>query len=211
LGYIDENGEFVFEPGFGVGLAGMPYDAKSPMGQFGPLDSGQKTRFGGVLPYWTRDPERREHVLLVFFERRANQSHKVPPGNFSERLLAVTTKLEAKRQSEMQKMRKRLIKGRDSKASHRLRFLEAQGEFTSWATRVLLDYFPYDEMQQSWDAGQCAYRHGDIDKILVKQLVSAVHKIGCELYPKPATPVETASSDEAAAQTTSTDLDHEPF
>jgi hypothetical protein len=207
LGYIDENGDFVYEPGFGVGLAGMPYDAKSPMGQFGPLDSGQKTRFGGVMPYWARDPERREHVLLVFFERRANQSHKVPPGSFSERLLAVTTKLEAKRQNEIQKLRER----RDSKASNRLRFLEAQGEFTSWATRVVLDYFPYDEMQQSWDTGQCAYRNGDIDKILVKQLVWAVDKIGCELYPEPVAPVETASPDEAAAQSASTDLDDEPF
>jgi hypothetical protein len=178
MGYIDDKGDFQFEWGFGRGPGGMPYNAKEPMGQFGPL--------GIDVPYWARDDDRRGDVLLVFFERRANQSLRVPPGDFNERLSAVTAKLEAKRQNEMQNLRERLAKGKNSKASNRLRFLEAQGEFTSWAARVLLDYFPQHEMEQSWDAGQCAFRHGDINKIFVRQLVKAVQKIGRELYPEPA-------------------------
>jgi hypothetical protein len=193
MGYIDENGEYQFESGFGKGVAGGPYRKDSPQGEFGYLSSGQKTLRGGVLPYWATAKDRREHVLLVFFERRANKSLKVPPGDFSTRLETVTAQLEAARQVEMRRIHAQLEYETkyNWRAHNRLAFLKNTGEYTAWATAVLTDYFfaaadcPEGEYVQSWDAGQCARRNGEVKKIFVKQLIRKVDKIGRELYPAP--------------------------
>jgi hypothetical protein len=176
--------------GFGSGLEGSRYDSESPQGQFGYANTLQATRHKGELPYWTKEKGWREHVLLVFFERRVNKSLKVPPGDFSTRLGTVTAKLEAARQDEMRLLRERADFGYNRRDFDRLKFLDATGEFTAWATAVLNDYFFVtadcpDQMTQSWDAGQCAYRNGDVRKIFVKQLIQKVDGIGNELYPKP--------------------------
>jgi len=189
MGYKDENGDFQFEYGFGKGLEGMPYKADTPQGAFGPLSSGNKTRHGGVLPYWTRDRQRRAHVLVEYFERRAKfkglvKGHETPAANLQERLEKVSQILESARQAEMLRLKK------NKSAAYRVRHLESTGQYTDWVTKVLRDYY-FDaaddetEMTQSWDAGQCAYRHGGIKKIFVKQLIRAVDKIGDELYPEP--------------------------
>jgi hypothetical protein len=209
VGYIDNNGDYHFTPGFGRGPAGMPYDATKPMGKYGPMD-------GRELPYWAQDIDRRAHVLLVFFERRAKNHRRTPPGNFSDRLAAVVAKLELKRQQATERMNKRLANGPDPKASNRLRFIEAQGEFTSWATAVLLDFFPISEIEQSWDAGQCAHRHGGIDKIFVRQLVRGVRAIGEELYPRPKEvsdppPLTAAEEEKLKRFVDGTDFDDESF
>jgi hypothetical protein len=188
MGYKDENGDFQFEHGFGKGVLGMPYNASSPQGAFGPHGSGQKTLHGGVLPYWTRDRQRRAHVLVEYFERRAKfkgltKGHETPSGTLEERLDKVAAILESARQAEMLRLKKK-------KNDARLRHLESTGRYTDWVTKVLRDYF-FDaaddetDMTQSWDAGQCAFRHGGVNKIFVKQLIRAVDKIGDELYPQP--------------------------
>lgn len=191
MGYVNEDGEYRYQPGHGSGLEGSHYNGERPQGQFGYSSTPQRTRHNGVLPYWTRTKDRREHVLLVFFERRANKSHRLPPGDFPTRLETVTAKLEAARQAEMRLIRERLEAfGNNRRDVDRLMFLDKSGEFTAWANGVLTDYFfgtadcP-EEMTQSWDAGQCAYRHGDVKKIFVKQLIRKVDEIGKELYPKP--------------------------
>lgn len=207
MGYIDDEGNFQFLPGFGRGLEGMPYDAKFPQGAFGPLSSGQRTRLGGALPYWTLDRARRADVLLVFFERRANKSKKVPPGDFDKRMNDVRTKLEDQRQREMQRLDGR----HNKKSSKRLRHLKATGPFTEWAVAVLTDYFfdvaddTHGQMQ-SWDAGQCAWRHGGVEKIFVKQLIFAVDEIGNELYPQPEGWMPQARDPETTPETVPDDL-----
>ncbi|MGC1418334.1 MAG: hypothetical protein WA817_23820 [Candidatus Acidiferrum sp.] len=190
MGYVDDNGEYHYQPGFGAGLEGSRYVSESPQGQFGPANTPQATRLRGALPYWTKDADRRAHVLLVFFERRANKSLKVPPGDLRTRLETVTAKLEAARQEEVRLIRERLDFGDNWRDKIRLKFLEKTGEFTAWTRSVLKDYFfdaadcP-DGVTQSWDAGQCAFRHGDVGKIFVKQLIRKVDAIGNELYPEP--------------------------
>jgi len=179
-----------YRHGFGSGLEGSRYNGERPQGQFGHASTPQPTKHNGELPYWTKDKDWREHVLLVFFERRANKSLKVPPGDFGTRLETVTAKLEAARLEEMRVLRERADFGFNRRDFDRLKFLEATGEFTAWANAVLKDYFfdaaDYEELgAQSWDAGQCAYRHGDVQKIFVKQLIQKVDAIGNELYPKP--------------------------
>jgi hypothetical protein len=183
-----------FRYGQGSGLEGSNYNREWPQGQFGYASCGQKTKLGGILPYWTKDPARRAHVLLVFFERRANKSLKTPPGDFSTRLETVKAKMEAARLEEIRLIKERADlewngcnNGRDSA---RLNYLEGTGEFTAWANAVLTDYFfdaadHPDEPYQSWDAGQCAWMHGNVYKIFVKQLIRKVNKIGEELYPAP--------------------------
>jgi hypothetical protein len=189
MGYRDEDGEFQYQPGFGNGVEGTEYNAERAQGHFGPMTSAQYSpRFAGGLPGWAKDKDSRAHTLLVFFERRANKSVKIPPGDFSTRLQAVTAQLETARQVELWRLYCQLEYAYNRRAFDRQKFLEKQGEFTAWATAVLTDYF-FDaadcpgEVTQSWDAGQCAYRHGEVDKIFVKQLVKKVDDIGLELYP----------------------------
>ena len=191
MGYIDENADHRFRAGHGKGLEGSQYLTDHPQGEFGPSSSAQQTRFRGVMPYWASGKDRRDHALLVFLERRANKSLRVPPGDLGTRLKTVTIKLEEGRQEEMRLIRERLDAfGYNRRDFDRLKFLEKAGEFTAWARAVLADYFfdaadcP-DQMRQSWDAGQCAYRNGDVKKIFVKQLIRKVDEIGKELYPKP--------------------------
>ncbi len=189
MGYKDENGEFRFEWGFGKGVEGMPYKATDPQGQFGPMTSGNKTRHGGVLPYWTRDRQRRLHVLVEYFERRAKfkglmKVRETPADDLAERLEIISTILESARQAEMLRLKKK------KSDAYRLRHLQSTGPYTDWVAAVLHDYYfeaadDATEMTQSWDAGQCAYRHGGIKKIFVKQLIRAVDKLGNELYPSP--------------------------
>jgi hypothetical protein len=195
MGYKDANGDFQFEHGFGKGLEGTPYKAGQPQGAFGPMSSGNTTRHGGVLPYWTRDGQRRAHVLVEYFERRAKfkgllKGYETPSGTLEERQDKVAAILESDRQAEMLRLKKK------KSNAYRLRHLESTGRYTDWVTKVLRDYF-FDaaddetDMTQSWDAGQCAFRHGGVKKIFVKQLIRAVDKIGDELYPQPQ---ETATS-----------------
>jgi hypothetical protein len=126
-------------------------------------------------------------VLLVHFERRANKSLKVPPGDFKQRMRNVAEKLEGFRQAEILQLEARYESGWDWKINGRLAYLKAQGPYTQWAIRVLRDYFfnsAENEMVQSWDAGQCAYRHGQVSKMFVRHLIRIVDTIGAELYPE---------------------------
>jgi hypothetical protein len=190
MGYVDNNGEHHYQPGHGKGVEGSAYDAERPQGHFGGQRSAQYSpRFSGGLPGWVKDRDSRDNTLLVFFERRANKSLKIPPGDFRSRLEAATGKLEAARQEEMRLIRERLEAfGNNRRDFDRLKFLEQTGEFTTWASAVLKEYF-FDAadcpegMTQSYDAGQCAARNGDVQKIFVKQLVKKVDDIGLELYP----------------------------
>jgi hypothetical protein len=118
------------------------------------------------------------------------QSLKEPPGDQHTRLEAVTAQLENARQEEMRLLLERRDFGFNKRDFNRLQFLEKTGEFTQWANAVLTDYFfcaadcP-EGVTQSWDAGQCAYRNGDVKKIFVKQLIQKVDEIGKELYSAP--------------------------
>ena len=189
MGRINENGDYQFEPGHGKGLEGTLYEASYPQGQFGPASSGSRTKYGGLLPYWTLSPQRHWNVLLVHFERRANKSLIVPSGDFKQRMRNVAEKLEGIRRAEVSKLEAWLKVGWDGRSNRRLAHLKAQGPYTQWAIRVLGDYYfksAENEMVQSWDAGQCAYRHGKVSKIFVRQLIRSVDAIGAELYPDPA-------------------------
>ena len=191
MGRINENGDFQFEPGHGSGLEGMPYKAEWPQGQFGAVSSGQRTLHGGRLPYWTRDSQRRLHVMVEYFEERAKftgltKGQEIPTGSLEERLKYISAVLEKARRAEMRKLELKDTR----KSLARLRHLKGTGRHTDWVGAVLCDYYfgaadcP-DGMTQSWDAGQCAYRHGRVDKIFVKQLLRQVNKIGGKLYPEP--------------------------
>lgn len=185
--YNEATGRWEFTYGHGSGPDGAPYEATYPMGRFGPLR-------GGTPPYWTQDTHRRLHVLVEFFEQRAKftgltKKRPLPPGSLEGRLAAVSEVLEEARQIEMGK-----LEGRNDRLSlTRFSHLRKTGRFTDWVLAVLTDYYfdaadDPNEATPSWDAGQCAYRHGGVDKIFVKQLLRQINKIGERLYPAPKTP-----------------------
>jgi hypothetical protein len=186
--YNEETGKWEFTPGYGSGPDGAKYEATIPMGKFGAFRSG-------TPPYWTQDPQRRLHVLVQFFEERAKftgllkKRPRHSAGSLEQRLAAISEVLEEARQDEMKK-----LAGRNDRLSFtRLSHLRKTGRFTEWVQAILRDYYfdaadDPNELTPSWDAGQCAYRHGGVDKIFVKQLLRQINKIGMRLYPAPEMP-----------------------
>ena len=180
MGRTDEKGDFVFEHGYGRGIVGTPYDANIPQGQIYGV-AGSKS-----LPFWCKHDSHRRVTLLVYMERRAFQSLRQQPGSYEERLERVTARLSERHAGKVTQNEKR--KRTDPKRYWRHKpLLEATKDFHAWVTKVIDDYFPTSDEAPHWDVGQCTYRCGvGMDnKILIRQLLLNVNRIGNELFPEP--------------------------
>jgi hypothetical protein len=135
----------------GSGPGNLPYKNSVPQGHFADDELSALDDRDRPSPRWAVDSAKRRNVILVYLERRANQSHRVPEKDFKQRMRAVCDKL---------------------------------GPTAQQAIDVLHDYFPEGSAPpyRSWDAGQCAHRHG-IDKQKIKHMIRTVRKIAHELYP----------------------------
>jgi hypothetical protein len=160
----------------GSGPANFPYRAQIPQGRFAEDEYADACDRDRPLPGWATDLSKRWHVILTYLERRANKSRRIPTASFKERMRAVCSKLENQRLAEMLHL----------PDSPRLEQLRRMGPTSQWVIRVLRDYFPERTVApyRSWDAGQCAWRHGMVDKKhYVTPLLRAVRRIAFELYP----------------------------
>ena len=196
MAYID--GEFVFVPGYGSGLGGLPYDSKSPQGQvYGLL--GYKS-----VPFWCRNPESRKLTLLRYMERRVGIS-KEQTGSYEERFLVVSRKLAEIRARKFEANQKRrndpaFTKVRYVKRGKRKKkvplvsvydsysaWLEVTKEFPTFLEKIVNDYFPTTDEAIHWDIGQIAYHSGggSENKSLVREILIRVDKIGQALFPEP--------------------------
>ena len=81
MGYISEDGAFVYTPGFGSGRFGMPYDASTPQGKYhlGSLEE---------RPFWARHRMTRRLTFLLYMERRAFQSVRRQSGSYIQRIVS---------------------------------------------------------------------------------------------------------------------------
>jgi hypothetical protein len=175
MGYIGEDGAFVYTPGFGSGRFGMPYDANTPQGKYhrGSLEE---------RPFWACHRMTRKLTFLLYMERRAFKSLRRQSGSYIRRVVSCTERLQA------QHAKKWAANDKDKNDSGYFRrkcWLEVTKDFPKFLEKIVEDFYPSGEGADSWDYGQTAHRAGlgKEHKLLLKQLLQDVNRIGCDRFP----------------------------